>query len=201
MKRILRIAAAGAAMFAFSAGSAFANTVTFSGGSAQIECNDANDAVVDCLGIVGGSLTLSMNMVTGGTAGSLDNTAPFSADVYNIGANNEANEIAALNVLAGTSFTTDDITTTDGGGVSALSFTTFAEWVIIKVGAGLVFIQNTTGGAMELNVDFSQLGMAGGISHYAEVGGVEVPIPGALWLMGAGLAGLGFAGRKKRKAA
>lgn len=30
--------------------------------------------------------------------------------------------------------------------------------------------------------------------------GMDVPIPGAIWLMGAGLAGLGFAGRKKKKA-
>lgn len=202
MKHLLKLTAAGVAAMTLMAGSAFANTVTL-GGAAEIECNDDNDATVGCLGMTGGSLTTSMNMVTGGTAGTLDNTSPFTADVYSIGSNSEANEIAALNVLAGTSFTAADANRVMAGDVSSdggmtASFTTLAEWVILKVGAGTIFIQNTTGGAMALNIDFSQIGMAGGLSHYTEVG--QIPIPGALWLMGAGLAGLGFASRRKKAA-
>lgn len=202
MKHLTKLAAAGAAAFALSVGSAVANTVTL-GGAAAIECNDDDDLTVGCLGMTGGSLSLSMNMVTGGTPGTLDDMSPFSAEIYTIGANSEENEIAALNVLAGASFTVADAVRTMAGDVSSdggmtASFSTLAQWVILKVGAGTIFIKNTTGGAMALNIDFSQIGMAGGLSHYTEVG--QIPIPAAIWLMGAGLAGLGFASRRKKAA-
>lgn len=195
MKRLLGVVALAA--IAIAGSPAFANTVTL-GSAGQILCNGASDAIVGCAGMTGGSLVVTNpgNQTTGGTAGVLDLTAPYSAVVYNPGNDSEANEIAALNILAGTSFSTTDATRTSTGGVSSLSFSTLAEWVIIKLGAGTLFIKNMTGGAMALNIDFSQIGPAGGISHYTEVG--EIPLPAALWLMGAGLAGLGFAGRRKK---
>lgn len=179
---------------------AHANVVTIGPSTAQIACQDTDDLTIDCVGMTGGSLTVVMNETTGGTAGSLDNSSPFTADLYDPGKDSEANEIAALNVLAGTSYVEGDAVRTDAGGVSALSFSSLAEWVIIKMGAGTVFIKNVSPGIMALNIDFSQLGSAGGISHYTEVGFSQVPVPGAIWLMGAGLAGLGFAGRKKKAA-
>ncbi len=201
MKFLAKTLIGATAFAAMAFAPAAANVVTL--GPSEIECNDDNDATVDCLGMTGGSLILSSNMVTGGTAGSLDIAAPFIADLYGIGSNSEANEAAALNVLAGTSFTGADGSRTDAGGVDVLSFTTFAEWVVIKMGAGTVFIKNTTGGGMALEIDFSKFsgaaGAAGGFSHYTEFG-AAVPIPGAIWLMGAGLAGLGFAGRRKKQA-
>lgn len=46
---------------------------------------------------------------------------------------------------------------------------------------------------------FNILGLRFGVSNiYAFNGTPEVPLPGAIWLMGAGLAGLSFAARKKR---
>lgn len=205
MKKFIGAMAAATAFAGMAMAPAMANTITFvEGGTtnvAQIDCNDDDDMTVDCLGIVGGSLTVVMNAVTGGTMGMLDASAPFTAEVYDIGNNNESNEAAALNALAGTSFTGADATRTDAGGVGMLNFSTMAEWIVIATGAGQIFIHNETGGAMALNIDFSQFaGTGGGLSHYTEFGTV-VPVPGALWLMGAGLAGLGFASRKKRKAA
>jgi len=52
--------------------------------------------------------------------------------------------------------------------------------------------------------DLDALGISAAVSHVAFYGveeTPEIPVPGALWLMGAGLAGLGFAGRKKQKTA
>lgn len=191
--------AAGAAVLAAMAiAPAAANTVTL-GGAAEIECNDASDATIACLGIVGGSLEVTNpgNQVTGGTAGSLDDTAPFTADLYDIGNSSEANEATALNTLAGTSFSGSDGMKTETGGQETFGFTTLAQWVVIKLGAGTAFIQNTSGGA--LDIDFSAFaGTGGGISHITEFG--VIPIPGALWLMVAGLAGLGFASRRKKSA-
>ena len=46
---------------------------------------------------------------------------------------------------------------------------------------------------------FDILGLRFGVSNiYAFNGTPEIPLPGAIWLMGAGLAGLGFAARKKK---
>lgn len=45
---------------------------------------------------------------------------------------------------------------------------------------------------------FKVTGLRFGVSNiYAFNGETEVPVPGAIWLMGAGLAGLGFARRRK----
>lgn len=201
MKSLISILAASALASVSMFGAASANVVNLSG-VAEIECNDADDATVGCLGIVGGSLIVTNpgNQVTGGTAGSLDDTAPFTADVFGIGNNSEGNEATALNILAGTSFSAADATRTDTGGAGAIVFSTFAEYLVIATGAGQFFLRNTSGG--ELTIDFAQFaGQGGGLSHFTEFGLVsEVPLPAAAWLMIAGIGGLGFAGRKKKSA-
>jgi hypothetical protein len=47
----------------------------------------------------------------------------------------------------------------------------------------------------------SLTGLTDGAEQFFILDAPEVPIPGAIWLMGAGLAGLGFAGRKKKRQA
>lgn len=170
---------------------AAANVVTL-GSAAEIECNDDDDATVGCLGIVGGTVA------DDGMAGSLDDTAPFTADLYDLDNNSEATQALALNALAGTSFDGSDGVRTEVGDQETFTFTTLAEWVVLKLGAGVAFIQNTTGGA--LDIDFSAFaGEGGGLGNYTEFGSVEaIPVPGALWLMAAGIAGLGFANRRKK---
>lgn len=84
--------------------------------------------------------------------------------------------------------------------MNSLTFSTVAAWIGLKLGAGTFFLQNTSG-PVTLLITFLKAsgpaGAGGGFSHYTEFGNA-VPIPGAIWLMGAGLAGLGFANRKKK---
>lgn len=177
-----------AALIAMAA-PAFANPITVGGGIATVTCTPS------CAGITGGSLTSTSQGSATGTAGALSGS---SADLYDVSPDNPATEAAALNVLAGTSFTAG--VQTDTGGVDSLSFTTTAAWIVLKLGAGTFFLQNTSG-AITLTIDFLKAsgpaGAGGGFSHYTEFGNA-IPIPGALWLMGAGLAGLGFANRRKK---
>lgn len=51
-----------------------------------------------------------------------------------------------------------------------------------------------------LRIGFHIRSLANGSDSYINKPPSEVPIPGAIWLMGAGLAGLGFASRKKKTA-
>jgi hypothetical protein len=188
MSLIKSIGVAAAALFALAA-PAFASTLTIGGGIATVTCTPS------CAGIIGGSITSTSQGMATGTLGSLDGS---NADLYAISPNNPATEAAALNVLAGTSFTTG--VQTDAGGVNSLSFTTTAAWIMLKLGAGTFFLQNTSG-AITLMIDYLKAsgpaGAGGGFSHYTEFGNA-IPIPGAIWLMAAGLAGLGFANRRKK---
>lgn len=52
----------------------------------------------------------------------------------------------------------------------------------------------------EVKFTISLTGLTDGAEQFYFLDAPEVPIPGAIWLMGAGLAGLGFAGRKKKAA-
>lgn len=182
-------AVAGAALFALAAQPAAANTISIGGGVASITCSDGvGDPDNDCETIIGGSLTSPTS------AGS---TSTTTGDLYDVSPSSAANEAAALNILTGTtSFTTGAQTAGDGS--LSFTFTTVAEWVLVKLGkAGSFFIHNTAD-VMTLTVNF--LGTDGtgtGFSHYTEFG--VVPLPAAFWLMGAGLAGLGFARGRERK--
>lgn len=177
------------AAFAAMAAPAFANTITVGGGIASVTCSPS------CAGITGGSITSTSQGTATGTAGSLSGS---SADLYGISPNDPPTEAAALNVLAGTNFLSG--VQTDAGGVDTLSFSTTAAWIGLKLGAGTFFLQNTSG-PVTLFITFLKAsgptGAGGGFSHYTEFGNT-IPIPGALWLMGAGLAGLGFANRRKK---
>lgn len=188
MSMIKTIGVAAAALFALSA-PAFANTISIGGGVATVTCTPT------CAGITGGSISSSSQGTATGTAGFLSTSI---ADLYTFNPSDPATEAAALNVLAGTNFTTG--VQTDAGGVSSLTFSTVASWISLKLGNTTIFLSNI-GAPVTLVIDFlkasGQTGAGAGFSHYTEFGNA-VPIPGALWLMGAGIAGLGFAKRKKK---
>lgn len=182
--RIVKLIAAAAIASAAAFASASANTITI-GGAATVSCTP------DCQAIVGGTLVDVPGPGLSGTAGSLSS---MTGDIYDFSPSNPTEEALALNVLAGTSFAPGS--QTDTGGVGSFSFSTAAAWVALKLGAGTVFIFNS-GGILDIDYLANSL-RGGGLSHYTEFGESDVvPVPGAIWLMGAGLAGLGFARRRK----
>lgn len=188
MSLVRTIGVAAAALLAMAA-PAFANTLLIGGGVASVTCTPS------CNGIIGGSIASSSQGTATGTAGSTSST---SADIYTFNPSDPATEAAALNVLAGTNFTTG--VQTDAGGVNTLTFNTVASWISLKIGNSTFFLQNTSSPVTLVITYLKAAGQAGagaGFSHYTEFGN-PVPIPGAPWLMGAGIAGLGFANRKKK---
>jgi hypothetical protein len=185
MRFLTAIAAAAAVSFA-AATTASANTITI-GGTAMVTCTPG------CQAIVGGSIMDNPGPGLTGTAGSLSS---MTADRYDFSPASPEEEALALSVLAGTSFTTGIRTNVDGSMDSVFSFTSSALWVALKLGASTIFILNDSGGP--LMVEWARNGLRGaGLSHITEFGETVIPVPGAIWLMGAGLAGLGFTRRRK----
>lgn len=186
----LRILGATLALTALSTGAAFANTISLGGGVASITCTP------DCKAFTGAG---SVGFPTG--LGTLSSSIGASYDIHP----SDASEQLAVNTLTGGSFGVG--TKTDAGGAGAKSFDTTAQYILLKIGNGpgglsrSFVIANFLGGA--LNISYQQAagrqGQGGGLSHYSEFAGAEVPVPGAFWIMGAGIAGIAFAsGRKKR---
>lgn len=188
LKSIGAVSAAAAFSIIAFASSAMANVITV-GGVATVTCTPS------CSAIVGGSIVDSMG--PGGLSGTMGSLSASLGDLYSFSPSNPAEEALALNVLAGTSFTSGDATENDAGGLGNVTFSTTAQWIVMKLGtAGTFFLFNPVG---TLQVAYAKNGlMGGGLSHYTEFGTAPpIPVPAALWLMGAGLAGLGFARRKK----
>jgi hypothetical protein len=184
--RFVGLIAAVAALSFAAATSAGANVITVDG-TATVTCT------ASCQGVVGGSIT---DMPGPGLTGTLGMLSNMTADRYEFSPANPEEEALALSFLAGTSFTTGVRTNVDGMSDSMFSFTTSALWVALKLGSSTIFIFNNTGG--ELTVDWARNNLrGGGLSHITEFGETVIPVPGAVWLMGAGLAGLGFTRRRK----
>ncbi len=185
MKRLAAFVVASLTAFAAMAGPASANLITIIGSTATIDCAPSCAAFT---GAGGGG--------TGPTgAGILSNTL---ADLYDGTPSSSAHEADRLSILITGS--TGHFTSADGtqsaDTPADFIFNTLAEYVVLKVGQFDVFLKNTSGGLLTIDYTSSQ---ALGLSHFTEFG--QVPIPGAVWLMVSGLAGLGFAGRKKKAGA
>lgn len=181
------VVAASAALFVQPA---LANVITINGGAGTVTCTP------NCQAYTGAG---TPGAPTG--LGVLSNSA---ADEYVGVPSNAVNEAARLNTIAGTFFTGTGAAFNGqqfaGSGGSGANpddtFMTLALYIVMKIGNDDIFIKNTSGGQLQIQYD-SFAGQGSGLSHYSEFGDV-VPLPGALWLMGAGLAGLGFASRKKK---
>lgn len=183
MKKLIVAALAVVAAYSSLTMPASANIIDVGGGTATVTCS------LSCAGFtLGGSPGAPTGMGTLSAA---------LADQYTLANSNLDTEAAALNTLIGSNLFTDvDANQVDTGGTSSISFMTLAEYVILKIANSHVFLINTA--MNQIAVDYLQTGKAGGLSHYTEFGNA-VPLPNAVWLMAAGLAGFGFAGRRKQR--
>ncbi len=113
----------------------------------------------------------------------------------------DANEASWVNLVTGSSFTGTDVGAGKNAGTSGVNYITNALYVILKIGTNpnYTVVRNTSGGSF--NFSWSGLrGTGAGLSHYVELGASQVPIPAAGVLLIGALGGLGFAGRRRRKA-
>jgi hypothetical protein len=185
-KKVLTSALAVFAGAAISISAASANLITIDDGLGTIDCTASCEAFTGAGG--NGAEPTGAGVLSG-----------LLADYYDGTPSNEAKEAERLSILVSGStglFSASDATKTAGNSGS-MSFSTLAEYVVLKIGNVAVFLKNTSGGL--LTIDYTSFPGAGsGLSHYTEFGQVsQVPLPAAAWLMIAGLSGLGFAGRRK----
>lgn len=202
MKHLHKLAAAAVAGLAFAAvGSANATTIIINGTTnAQITCESTSNPTLDpaCHAFSEGAPDGMGQGVGDPTA---IGTLGLTADLYDGQPAGDQFEVDQIEILSGMSFTVDDH---QKGPESPGDFTSSALYILLKLSNTAVWIKNLSGGALMISyTDSTCKGgvkqdcfKAGGLSHYSEVG--EIPIPGAIWLMGAGLAGLGFASRRKK---
>jgi hypothetical protein len=195
MKKTITFAIAGAVAFATALGAASANIITIAGGLGSIDCSPS------CEAFAFGAPALGMEPNAAGTL--IDGVpATEQAWYYDGVPSSEQDEADRLSILITGStglFSGADGTRSLGSGGSDV-ISTLAEWVVMKLGNVVIFVHNNSGGLLEIDYT-SFMGEGSGLSHYTEFGEVpNIPVPGAIWLMGAGLAGLGFAGRKKKRA-
>ncbi len=184
--RFVGLVAAAAALSFAAVTSASANVITVDG-TATVTCTPS------CQAIVGGTITDMVGPGLTGTPGMLSN---MTADRYSFNPDNPEETALALNALAGTSFMTGARTNVDDDDDSLFSFTTSALWIALKLANTQIFLFNNSGG--ELTIEWDRNGLrAAGLSNFTEFGETVIPVPGAIWLMGAGLAGLGFTRRRK----
>lgn len=127
------------------------------------------------------------------------------ADLYDLGNSSPATETAALNTLAGTSFSSGDGAKLDTGGVASLTLFTEAVYLMIKIGGGTLdgndhaFFNLLAPGEITITYDKDRQTSAG-LSHITAWGGsiTVVPLPAALPLLLTALGGLFMVGLHHR---
>ena len=195
IKSLAALAAFGMSAF----GVANANVITVGGGLGTITCTP------DCTAFTLGAPGLGQEPNALGTLSGTD------AWFYDGQPADEADEAVRLSTLLGApgAFTDADAVKTNGTG-GDMTFDANAPYILVKFGNTSVFLALTGmtnivvdsfGGGMRLPDGSGPFG--GGVSHWTAFGefeGNEVPLPAAGWLMLAGAAGLGFAGRRRKAA-
>lgn len=181
MRHIFKIAAAGVAAFVLSVGTASAATV-FVG---QFDGNDpfpddlmGSPALAKCDdGAEGNHPIVCDNWLDGGAEGDYSNAFSLTYD-------------------SESSFDWSF----DGSLVTGTTDVLIPLFIAIKAGSDYL-VYELTEGELSGSIDISNIDEMA-ISHvsFYDTGTPEIPIPAAIWLMGAGLAGLGFAGRRKKQA-
>jgi hypothetical protein len=194
--RLIAVLGGLAAVACALAAPAYANIIQIGSTGATLTCS------VSCQGF-----TLAGGVNSGGPHDDADPTGQGSlsaalAQLYNGSPASAVAGAQRLDILddgvdnnstSCTGFCVDPAGSLDGNG----QLTSAAAYLVLKLGAHSVFIFNTSGGSQTYT--YAENGATGlGFSGYRELNGAVVPIPAAMWLMIAGVAGLGFASRRKR---
>lgn len=188
--RLVKSAVGVAAAAVISASAAFANTITIGSTAATVTCS------ASCSAFIGAGGADAPPSVDGAPTGPGTLSATI-AQLYDGTPANQTNERARLATLLGIANPATLGSRTELG--ADASFDSSALYIVLKVGQNNVFIVNTSGGAQSFA--YNQNGaQALGLSGVNLYGAAPIPVPAAVWLMGAGLAGLGFASRWKRAA-
>jgi len=152
-----------------------------------------------CAGLIE---VLFVEATTPGTA-IFDSVAPFDADLVTLSGQSSQDEADWINLQTGLSISKDDVedgkTGVAAGAGDNFTLTTFAEWILLKIGTSpnVALIHNLAGNPLVINYS-SESGSGAGLSHYTEIAAVPLPAAGVL-LIGA-LGGL-VALRRRRKIA
>ena len=137
--------------------------------------------------------TVSCTLGCDAYEGTTPTTWGLDGDLFETGNSGSATEIAKVNAITGETYTsmTKDETGTE-------TFTSNAEYILIKIGRGpnVGLIRNALAGNM---FTFTATGQGAGLSHVTEFGQVSaVPVPASVWLFGTALIGfIGFSRRTK----
>ena len=144
------------------------------------------------------SCTLGCDAWDGIGNGGVSNSGTWGlpGDLFELANSGSAAEISAVNTITGETFTSR--TEIDRGGLASVTFTSSAEYILLKIGStpNYGLIRNALAGNI---FTFTQTGSGAGFSHSSEFGRVSpVPVPAAVWLFGTALIGfIGFSRRTK----
>lgn len=160
--------------------------------------------------------TIGCGSASGSCAGLLEaaitSTSPVTwSSTYGLALAGSSNasptaEMTFLNGLLGTNFTTNSGNISPSGNGNSANFSFDGQYFMVKVGNGPTgqgygLLQNISGGSLDLF--FTAVGRAGGLSHYitfGTAGPTPVPEPGILAMFGLGLlfVGVGYGLRRRQ---
>ena len=152
----------------------------------------------------------TVDPVCGGFYDEIDGFSTEFATLFEQEGNANPNTVASLlNNLARTTFTGEDALRTSFGGGESATFTTAAEFFVLKLGNNFAFFQNFAD-LITVNYDVLAQGAGLGLSNVTFFGGdpgsgggvpgpQPIPLPAAGWLLIAAISGLGFIGRQRRR--